>query len=330
MEHQEFDDISYILLARFFEGNASAEDMRSIEKWKQKSSENAALYAKAKMIWLESVPDHFENEADFSYDANAAWTNVASKIVKPETVMRRMPMLIRVAAVLAVVATISFVIISQLKGPNPMVEVHATETGQEVVLEDGSEIELNETSTLEYSTHFRGKTREVVLTGEAFFEIARDTTKPFVVHANDIDIKVLGTSFNVNAHSKDSVEVQVETGIVELVYRNERIKLIAGETGVFQHSLGKFFKRESRVVVSQFWRNRKLTFKRTELIEIVETLNDLYDVNIQVDETTERHRKINVRFEDQDIDLILDILASTLNLNVVKTDSNEVILYNAE
>ena len=226
--------------------------------------------------------------------------------------------------------TVGYLVFTQFNSPNQLVEVNTSDKAQEIVLKDGSEVELNQSSTLVYSDNQKRKTREVELKGEAFFNITKDSLRPFIIHTQELDIKVLGTSFNVDAKTQDSVEVQVETGVVELVYKNQKIKLVAGETGVFYQGLGKLIKRESRVVVSQFWRNRKLTFKRTELIEIVETLNRLYEVNIRVDESTEQHRKINVRFEDQDIDLILDILSSTLNLKIEKADNGEIILYNAD
>jgi len=330
MEHQEFDDITYTLLARFFEGEATDEETRSISSWKTQSEANADLFAKAKLIWLESDTAHFEANNVTDFNADAAWNKVERKIAKPQTSIRKLPLFMRVAAIVAVCMTVGYLVFTQFNSPNQLVEVNTSDKAQEIVLKDGSEVELNQSSTLVYSDNQKRKTREVELKGEAFFNITKDSLRPFIIHTQELDIKVLGTSFNVDAKTQDSVEVQVETGVVELGYKNQKIKLVAGETGVFYQGLGKLIKRESRVVVSQFWRNRKLTFKRTELIEIVETLNRLYEVNIRVDESTEQHRKINVRFEDQDIDLILDILSSTLNLKIEKADNGEIILYNAD
>lgn len=330
MEHQEFDDISYTLLARFFEGETTAEEVRAISDWKAASHDNAELFAKAKMIWLESDASHFDIDENLHFNTDAAWNKVKGEVMKPQTTVRKMPLFWRVAATVVVCLTIGYFVSKQFSNPNQLVEVNTSDNAQDILLNDGSEVELNQASTLVYTENKKGNTREVELQGEAFFEITKDSLKPFIIHTQELDIKVLGTSFNVNSRTKDSVEVQVETGVVELVYKNQKIKLVAGETGVFYQGLGKLIKRESRVVVSQFWRNRKLTFKRTELIEIVETLNRLYEVNIRVDESTEQHRKINVRFEDQDIDLILDILSNTLNLKIEKADNGEIILYNAD
>ncbi|MCA9748711.1 MAG: FecR domain-containing protein, partial [Romboutsia sp.] len=89
---------------------------------------------------------------------------------------------------------------------------------EEVILSDGSKIILNVDSKLIYPKKFNDSIREVTLIGEAFFDIERDVNKPFIVNANEIKIKVLGTSFNVKSYSKDEkIETTLVTGKVELI-----------------------------------------------------------------------------------------------------------------
>ncbi|MFT7591512.1 MAG: transmembrane sensor [bacterium] len=330
MKRQEFDDISYPLLARLFAGECSSDELGAIQIWKSASDENAKEYASAKMLWIESQEGHFDVHGIREFDESKAWDSVSKSIKGNVKKMRSTQQIFRIAAILAVVLTVLFVAFKQFVTPHELVEVQSTDVKQVVQLKDGSEVDLNALSILSYNKEFSNDYREVTLNGEAFFKIERDTARPFIIKVNGIDIKVLGTSFNVNAIVPDSVEVQVETGLVELIFENQKIKLSAGETCVFYKDLGKFVKRESRVVVSQFWRNRKLTFKRTTLSEIINTLNDLYEVDIQVAESSQKERKINVRFEDQDIDLILDILSNTLNLKVEKGKAGEFILYDED
>lgn len=330
MKHQEFDDISYQDLARFFEGESTEAEVQTIAAWKEKSEEHKHFFATCKMIWVESTSLHFNDSEVPEVDVVAAWSKVRETISDKPTKTLRLQPLMRVAAIIAVVMTIGYFVISQFFQSPTLVRVEAADDIKELVLNDGSQVELNKSSTLVYKEGLKGDTREVELTGEAFFNIAKDSAKPFVIRTNAVAIKVLGTSFNVDSKVKDSVEVQVETGVVELAYNEQKIVLHAGETGVYYQSLGKLLKRESRVVVSQFWRNRKLNFRRTELSEIVETLNKLYDVNIRVDDVKEQHRRLNVKFEDQDIDLILDVLSNTLDLRIRETENGEIILYREE
>ncbi|MFR7808806.1 MAG: FecR family protein [Butyricimonas faecihominis] len=81
-----------------------------------------------------------------------------------------------------------------------------------LVLSDGSKIYLNAGSTLRYPDQFIGDKREVFLTGEAYFEVKSDSLHPFIVHASDVAIRVLGTSFNVNAYAEGT---WVKTTLVE-------------------------------------------------------------------------------------------------------------------
>jgi transmembrane sensor len=102
-------------------------------------------------------------------------------------------------------------------------------TGEEdslrVVLEDGSFITLGKNSRLSYPKHFEASKRTVVLTGEAFFDIAKDSRRPFYIYSNEVVTKVLGTSFRIQAFENDSqVRVQVRTGRVS-VYKQPRFTL---------------------------------------------------------------------------------------------------------
>ncbi|CAG5070058.1 hypothetical protein DYBT9623_02798 [Dyadobacter sp. CECT 9623] len=93
---------------------------------------------------------------------------------------------------------------------------------QHVTLEDGSIVTLKKNSSLSFPGHFGEKNRQVYLHGEAFFEIKRNTAKPFIVHAGDLVTKVLGTSFNIKSYDKSaSVEVRVKTGRVSVYEGNE-------------------------------------------------------------------------------------------------------------
>lgn len=117
---------------------------------------------------------------------------------------------------------------SNITNTKPLPKVHiewlelnnTTAIAQNLSLEDGSTVTLEPFSSLKYPSQFTEKQREVILKGEAFFDVARDTTKPFVVYANETITKVLGTSFTIKAfEGEKEVEVAVKTGKVA-VYAN--------------------------------------------------------------------------------------------------------------
>jgi ferric-dicitrate binding protein FerR (iron transport regulator) len=102
-------------------------------------------------------------------------------------------------------------------------------------LSDGSIITLNKNTVLSYPTAFKGKTRTVKLKGEAFFAVAHDTTKPFIVEVDGVSIKVVGTAFNVKNYDS-SILVIVESGIVQVSNSKQSVLLHKGEQVLIQNS----------------------------------------------------------------------------------------------
>ena len=90
---------------------------------------------------------------------------------------------------------------------------------------DGSVITVNKNSTLSYPSEFKGKTREVALNGEAFFKVTPNKEKPFIIHVNDVTVRVVGTSFNIRSE-KGKTEVIVETGIVQVTKNKRTVSLL--------------------------------------------------------------------------------------------------------
>ena len=130
---------------------------------------------------------------------------------------------LRVAAVLMVLVGLVFWLATLHPTDTPRAElppvVKQTSSGQKstLMLPDGSRVVLNADSRITYAEDFVGTERTVELVGEAFFEVARDTAKPFVVHAGDLYTKALGTAFNVRAYADDSLtEVSLTHGKVEV------------------------------------------------------------------------------------------------------------------
>jgi hypothetical protein len=115
----------------------------------------------------------------------------------------------------------------------PLQESIAQEKVLNYTLPDGTKVSLNRGSKISYPSTFEGQTREITLQGEAFFDVAHDAQHPFIIHAQGADIKVLGTSFNVNAYSKQ-VKVWVKTGKVQVKKSASVIQLLPGEQAEVQ------------------------------------------------------------------------------------------------
>ncbi len=160
-----------------------------------------------------------------SYDLDAEWELLRGKIPGMETgvgkeMARTSRSLLfytyRIAAVLVVGIVFAFAWIYATRFAGTTLVAAGAEP-VEVLLDDGSQVLLNRDSKLRFRKQFDGGERRVTLSGEAWFDVARDTARPFVIDAGAALVEVLGTSFNVNAYRENpTVEITVESGVVAL------------------------------------------------------------------------------------------------------------------
>lgn len=150
----------------------------------------------------------------------------------------------------------------------------------QVVLADGTKVWLNSASRLIYPQSFMGKERRVVLFGEAFFDVAHDTERPFVVETSRMSVKVLGTRFNVNDYDdNEEVSTTLVNGSVEIVSGDQQaFRLVPGEQAYGKEN--ELEKREVNVRLYTSWIDGKFLFNNTELEEIAKQISRWYDVEI--------------------------------------------------
>lgn len=148
-----------------------------------------------------------------------------------------------------------------------------------VTLSDGSRIWLNAASELKYPETFHDNTREVHLSGEAYFEITADSTRPFYVHTQEMQLKVLGTSFNVKAYPDETETVTtLLTGSIEQHYPSsgQKLRLIPLQQACFDHTTGNLqtLKADPEEVLA--WKNGKFIARNKTLEEIFQQLSRWY------------------------------------------------------
>ncbi len=158
-----------------------------------------------------------------------------------------------------------------------------TERGGEwnVVLEDGTKVYLNSSSTLEYPTSFTGDSRQVVLEGEAYFEVTHDPDKPFIVKTSDMNIVVRGTSFNVNAYSDyKTTRTTLVNGKIEVECSGNTHIVLPGQQIVFEKETKSIKIEDVDTELYASWKNGFYKFNDTRLEDILTTLSLWYDVDV--------------------------------------------------
>lgn len=181
-----------------------------------------------------------------------------------------------------------------------------------LTLRDGSKVVLNSGSSLRYVKNFESHQREVELIGEAFFEVTKDSNRPFIVRTGAVSTQVLGTSFNVKAFEDEVLEVSLLTGLVEVNVDMEvpqRISLVPGEAIRFISESQKIQKGGFDKDNVLAWTQKTIVFERTEMAEIKRVLENWYGVEIQFLNRPAKDLEITARFKDQSLKEVLEGLS---------------------
>lgn len=146
-------------------------------------------------------------------------------------------------------------------------------------LSDGTRVWLNSESTLKYPVRFAGNRREVVMTGEGYFEVAKDAGRPFIVAVNGVNVRVLGTSFNISAYNEKVVTTLVE-GKVQLQKGIDSVTLTPNQQGIWQAGKSGFEVKRVEARNYSLWREGIFCFEDTDLETILDAMARWYNVNI--------------------------------------------------
>jgi ferric-dicitrate binding protein FerR (iron transport regulator) len=227
------------------------------------------------------------------------------------------------ALVLIGIGIISFLVFNYQGVPREI----ALQSLQQVVIDtlpDASVVTLNKNSTLTYPERFVGGTRPVSLKGEAFFLITANIKKPFVITVNDLQVKVVGTSFNIKSMNA-ATEIVVETGIVQVNKNGQVITLKAGEKIMVLKEQAALMKETVKDKLYNYYRTKEFVCDNTPLWKLVAVLNEAYGSNIMISNEATKNMMITTTFYNQPLDVVLNVIHETLGITVVKKD-NSIIL----
>jgi transmembrane sensor len=202
-------------------------------------------------------------------------------------------------------------------------------TRSKITLPDGSYVWLNAESEISYPTVFT-KDREVSLKGEAFFEVVKDTLKPFKVNTRLSQIKVLGTSFNVNAYRNDVHErVSLMEGkvTVSLLENDTSSLLLPGEQILINQKTGISENQQFDSLEVFGWTQGLLVFKNAGKNEIINKLSRWYGVKIEILKQPSSTWNVNGYFENQSLEMVLERLAFSKEFDYTIEDKNVIIKF---
>jgi ferric-dicitrate binding protein FerR (iron transport regulator) len=207
-----------------------------------------------------------------------------------------------------------------------------TKSVKKLTLADGTTVTLNAVSELKYPANFTGNTREVYLSGEAFFDVQKDAAHPFIIHTDKVQVKVLGTAFDVKAYKNDAftettlirgrVEVQMNNNISQKFVLQPKDKFVLNnqKNEASMQRLTYYANEDPNNIIEIAWTNNMLTFKNVDFASLINQLERRYDIKIICKNEKLKKQKFTGQFKHESISRILDILSMVAHFNYERKD----------
>jgi transmembrane sensor len=202
-----------------------------------------------------------------------------------------------------------------------------------LTLSDGTHVYLNSGSALRFPVKFiKGMKREVYLEGEAFFDVSKDKLHPFIVNANAINVKVLGTKFNISSYAEDKeVSTVLVEGSVSLnndANPNEKTMLTPGYKGAWSKTSAKISLEKVDTSIYTNWMKGELVFKNVAFAAIIKKLERTYNVKIINYDDELNNIKINASFDKniENINAVMNAISKVRSFNYKITEDKIIII----
>lgn len=319
-------EFNYALLAKYLIGSLSSEEMEEVMRWRDLSAENETVFSEVLRLRLSwNTAKYADNER---IDMALEKVNVRINRARRYRIARS---LLKYAAVILLLVSFSAVGWNYFKPETYMtIALGDSEGVKKVTLDDGSVVWLRGNSVLKIPQSFSAVNRTVSLQGEAFFDVAKNAQFPLYVSTNYVNIKVLGTAFNVKTDEKhQNVETVLARGKVALLDKqwNPILDMSPGEKVTYDNNKNEYATEVVDVNVCTAWRLNQFVFENVTLREIVNQLSVKFNVNINLESTKLAQRKFRcVINEDESLPDILKLLKYLAPIQY-RIEGKEIFIY---
>lgn len=310
-ENKHIDPVG--LLPKYLSGDITTDESRLVKEWLSADTANQAEFETFARIW------EMTSSAGKSDDINLdeEWQKMESVIIPVKSIPPAWKRVLQLAASVVLISALAIIgvnITGKRSEKAPVDDLAA------ISLPDGTLVSLNARSRISYKKGFGITHRNLSLKGEAYFEVA-GRTLPFIIDAGEASVRVTGTKFNIKAYAdKPDVRVTVTEGRVKL-YGTDRpayeTLLLAGETGTYDKSAKVIHKQPSANLNDLAWKTGIMDFQNTSISEVAGVLMNTYHIQVDIDPAL-MNCLLTVRFENQELDAVITVLKSTLDLTIIR------------
>ena len=290
------------LIAKYLSGEASPEEAIALHDWLE-TPENKIRFDEMEATWNMAHP----SKATRPVRKEEAWRKV-----KPARSIGWST--IGIAASIAIVLAIGLWMYLGNSSQVILLTATTNDTTEHLAFPDSSQATLYHNTSIEYPKEFGKQSREVkLISGEAFFSVEKDESKPFVVHASFADVKVIGTQFNVIIRD-DRVEVGVNEGVVLVYTGTDSIYVRKGSTTIVKP--GQTSAATEMDANTWAYATQKLVFKDTPMSDVIRAVEKTYDCTISVSNDNIKNCRLNATFEQDSVGKIVLLISESLNLKL--------------
>jgi ferric-dicitrate binding protein FerR (iron transport regulator) len=285
-----------------------------VRQWLVADDANSAHYSQLKKIWDESRQ---LASATTSVDENKAWQKFQQRI-HPVPVRRMKFGWMGIAASVVVTVCVGLLLYWTLNNDRgKKVTVFAQQSVLNDTLPDGSLVIINKGSSISYPSKFKKEARQVDLNGEAFFSVKPNKEKPFIIYINDVQVRVVGTSFNVK-NINDNIEVVVESGVVIVTKAGKTVELMANEKLVVEANDSVMVKEKVTDQLYKYYRTKQFVCDDTPLWKLVQVVNEAYHTHVVIGNPALKDMTITTTFYNESFEQVLNVISITFNIRVIK------------
>jgi len=320
-------DIPYNLFAKFFSGEISESEQILLDKFLVENPDNENIFEDYEIIWsTEANDDLFDNKTESALQSVKKQINVQKKTIP----IKNNRIWMRIAASIIVIFGLTYFFYNNFQCSS--VQYVSIESGNKIKehkLADGSIVWLNKNSKLEFPEKFANDKRIVKMTGEAYFIVAHNKQKPFIVETENTTIEVLGTEFNLKSFDNEQdIELVLSKGKVrftdiksklsEVMKVNDKITLNKKERKIIKETVSN----------TNFlsWKTNELTFNNMKLKDIARTLSEYYKIEVRADSSSkDLIFNSSLPFNNAKAEDILNTIKFTMGINIDSV-GGEVIL----
>lgn len=320
------NEIPEELIIRALRKQASEAEQQALKRWLSEDPAHPIVFDEFVAAWKTEFPEQ-------PFDASHALARLNQRINQHEQQRRSsIGFRWRIAASIALVITVSTIALvwmwkSESPAPVALREV-STQPGEKHLLRltDGTVVRLNSKSTLRFPESFDGlAAREVVLEGEAYFQVAKDAKHPFVIRSSGVETQVLGTAFNLRSTS-ETVTVTVAEGKVAVTAGNKRFELQPFDKIIYYTSNSTWQSGKTDLERELAWQKNTLIFENQSLSEVVDALANWYGVSISMQNEAIGRCRITGKFTNEPLENVLKAISYSLDIQYIIKNKEVTII----